>query len=237
MNAIAAPTALTCTHHELVEAGAQMGEVSGWMVPLSFSGRGPEVEANAARSTVGLAEQGHLSKIRVQGPGTAAALTPLGKAPAVGTVINFTIRSESGDIEVEVARLSNDEVWITAPAGSMEAVSACIDVSSGDAAIFDLTGSYAGMRLVGPESPAVVASLTDMDMRDQFLGNGLCAQTMAAEVYALIVRTDAGTIPSYRLYFGREFGLYTYEAVMGIGLTRGMELIGQEALTALGCSP
>ena len=232
-----APAAMTCAHHELIAAGAEMGERGGWSVPLRFGGRGPAAEAEAARGAVGLAEQGHLAKLRVQGPGAPDLLAALGATPAVGAAARLNVPAGAGPVPAEAARLAPDEAWITAPAGTGAAIASSLAAMAGAATVFDATGSHAGMRLVGPAAPQVLASLSELDIRDRVLPDGGCAQTMAADVYALVVRADAGGLRSYRLFFGREYGLYAHEAVLEAGRPHGMELIGADALTALGCRP
>ncbi len=234
MSADRAPVAMTCAHHELVAGGARMGERGGWSVPLSFRGAG--AEATAARAAAGMAEQGHLAKIRVQGPGSGAVLAALGAEPPVGATAPLEVPAGGAGVRVEAARLAPDEAWITGPPGSAGALADALGGMGGEAAVFDVTGSHAGMRLVGPASPRVIASLTELNVRDGALPDGACAQTMAADVYALVVRADAGGLASYRLFFGREYGLYAYGAVLEAGRPLGMELIGEEALAALGCS-
>ncbi len=226
-----APVALTATHRDLVTAGAVMGNAGGWLVPLRFSD--PAAEIEAARERVGVVEQSHLAKLRVQGPDMPAVLGRLGVHPPVGKASKATVPTPAGGIRVEVAHLADGEAWITAPAGCKGDLGQAVGELVQDAAVFDVTSSFASFRLVGPLAGHIISSLTDIDIRTSAVPDGACAQTMLAEVYALIVRSDLGSLPSYRLFFGREYGLYMWESVAEAGKGRGMAFIGTEALATL----
>ncbi len=225
------PVALTSTHQDLVAAGAVMGKIGGWLVPLRLADHGDEIEA--VRERVGVVEQSHLSKLRLHGTDSPAVLGRLGTYPPVGRASKAAIATPGGDVEVEVAHLADGEAWVTAPAGCRDDLRQTVEALAQDAAVFDVTSSFASFRLVGPLAGHVISSLADLDIRPSALPDGACAQTMLAEVYALIVRSDLGALPSYRLFFGREYGLYMWESVAEAGRGRGMAIVGTEALAAL----
>ena len=209
------PVALTSTHRDLMAAGAVMGNVGGWLVPLRFADPGTEIEA--ARDRAGVVEQGHLAKLRLQGTDIPAALERLGAHIPVGRASKVAIPTPGGDIGVELAHLAADEAWITAPPGCQGDLRQAIEALARDATVFDVTSSFSSFRLVGPLSGLVISSLTDLDIRPSAMPDGACAQTMLAEIYALVVRSDLGVVPSYRLFFGREYGLYMWESVAAAG--------------------
>ena len=229
-----APIATTSSYNDLLAAGAIMGSEAGWQVPTRFSGLEPELQT--ARAHVGMAEQGHVTKLRMQGPGVPAALEKmqkLGAVPDIGRVGDATVRVKRGNVELEVARLARVEAWITAPPNGSPALTDAVEALADGVATFDLTSSLSAVRLVGPKSEMVVASLTDLDLRQSNMPDRSCAQTTIAEVYGLIVRADIGDLRSYRLFFGREYGIYVWGSLMEAGEAYGMALIGSEALAAL----
>ena len=225
------PIAATSAHWDLLEAGATMGTVGGWQVPTRFAG--PDGEQQAARERVGMAEQGHVTKLRLQGPGVPDALKKLGAVPAIGRVADVAVQSNRSGVEVQIARLAATEAWLTTGAGDHDRVLSAIERPLQDGSVFDLTSSFSGVRLVGPDAAKVVASLTDLDLRPTSMPDLACAQTTLAEVYGLIVRADMGELLSYRLYFGREYGMYVWESLVEAGEAYGMALIGAEALSVL----
>jgi heterotetrameric sarcosine oxidase gamma subunit len=233
-----APIATTSSYNDLLVGGAVMGTEAGWQVPVRFSGLEPELQA--AHERVGMAEQGHVTKLRMQGPGVPAALEKmqkLGTVPVIGRVGDATVRVKRSGVEVEVARLAETEAWITAPPGGGLALTDAVEALADSMATFDLTSSLSAVRLVGPNAEMVVASLTDLDLRPTAMPDRSCAQTNLAEVYGLIVRADIGDLPSYRLFFGREYGIYLWESLMEAGEAFGMELIGSQALATLEAKP
>ncbi len=227
--------AATSAHDDLLAADAVMGTVEDWQVPVRFSGSG--AEQSAARENVGMAEHGHVTKLRMQGPGVPAALERLGVVPVVGGVGNATVRVKRSDVELDVARLAQAEAWITAPPNGGLGLIGAVEALASDFATFDLTSSFSAVRLVGPSAEMVVASLTDLDLRHNNMPDRSCAQTTIAEVYGLIVRADIGDLRSYRLFFGREYGIYVWESLMEAGEAFGMALIGSEAIAALEGTP
>ena len=222
---------MTSGHHAHLAAGAVMGTVADWEIPLRFAD--PSTEAETARQGVALAEQGHLTKIRLQGPGVHAALDRLSAAGEVGRVASVPVPRVEG--LVEFARLTQDEAWLVASPGVESALLAAIDDDG--VAAFDLTSSFSAARLVGPNAARVIAFLSDLDLRDKSLPDGTCAQTMLAEVYGLVIRADVAGLPSYRLFYGREYGVYVWESLMEAGEACGLVLMGSETLDALGASP
>ena len=232
------PVATTSAHWDLLEAGATMATVDGWQVPTRFTG--PQGEQQAARERVGMAERGHVTKLRLQGPGVPAALDTLGSVPEIGRVSDAPVPANTGDarregkgVEVLIARLAETEAWQTASPGDHGKLLSATEGSLKDGSVFDLTSSFSAVQLVGPQSANVVASLTDLDLRPNSMPDGGCAQTTLAEVYGLIVRADMGELVSYSLYFGREYGMYVWESLMEAGEAYGMALIGSEALASL----
>lgn len=229
------PVVATSSYNDLLAAGAVMGTEAGWQVAARFAGK--DAEESAAREHVGMAEQGHVTKLRMQGPGVPAALAKLGVVPGVRRVGDAAVRVKRSNVELEVARLAQAEAWITAPPGGSLALIAAVEALADGVTTFDLTSSFSAVRLVGPNAEMVVASLTDLDLRQRNMPDRSCAQTTIAEVYGLIVRADIGDLPSYRLFFGREYGIYVWESLMEAGEALGMALIGSEALAALEGAP
>ena len=56
-----------------------------------------------------------------------------------------------------------------------------------------------------------------------------CAQTRCAEIHCTLIRTDLGPLPSYDLFFPREFGEYMWDAIFEAGEEFGVAAVGFEA--------
>ena len=60
-----------------------------------------------------------------------------------------------------------------------------------------------------------------------------CVQAPVAEVHGTLLRRDAGGLLSFELYYGREYGEYVWDALMGAGEEYGVSPFGVEALKSL----
>ena len=60
-----------------------------------------------------------------------------------------------------------------------------------------------------------------------------CAQGQMAEVYTIVGRLDQGTVLSYNVYFGRDFGVYLFDAMLEAGHEYSMVPVGLESMISL----
>ncbi len=133
-----------------------------------------------------------------------------------------------------MARLASDEALVLAGAGQAARIERILGADSGRCAhVVDITSAMAGVRLAGPAALDVVRSVTELDLRPSGFPNMTCAQTKVAEVYGMVVRVDAGDLPAYELFFGRELGEYMWDALMEAGRPAGLTPFGTEAAALL----
>ena len=95
--------------------------------------------------------------------------------------------------------------------------------------LLDHTSGLAGVRLTGPESDQLLSKLTELDTSPDAFPNLSCAQTRCAEIHGTLIRTDLGPLPSYDLFFPREFGEYMWDAIFEAGEEFGVAAVGFEA--------
>jgi sarcosine oxidase subunit alpha len=95
--------------------------------------------------------------------------------------------------------------------------------------MLDMTSAYAAVNIAGPRAGDVLSKLTDLDLHPEILTNLACTQGQMAEIYALIVRWDLDALPSYDIYFGREYGQYMWEVLLEAGEEYGVVPVGMEA--------
>ena len=81
----------------------------------------------------------------------------------------------------------------------------------------------------GPESDQLLSKLTELDTSPEAFPNLSCAQTRCAEIHGTLIRTDLGSLPSYDLFFPREFGEYMWDAIFEAGEEFGVAAVGFEA--------
>ena len=129
-----------------------------------------------------------------------------------------------------LARLTTDEYLLLCDAAELPKWAAALVESPSDCVhFFDHTSGLAGVRLTGPKSEELLSKLSELDTSPAAFPNLHCAQTKCAEIHGTLIRIDLGPLPSYDLYFSREFGEYMWEAIFHAGEECGVAAIGFEA--------
>ncbi|MFE3329505.1 glycine cleavage system aminomethyltransferase GcvT [Streptomyces sp. NPDC059176] len=244
-------TALDAVHRSL---GANMTDFAGWDMPLRYSSE--RDEHNAVRSRAGLFDLSHMGEITVTGPQAAAlldhALVGNIGAVAAGRARYTMICQEDGGIldDLIVYRLGDTEYMVVANASNAQVVlDALVARSEGfDAEVRDDRDAYALIAVQGPESPGILASLTDADLDGLKYYAGLPGTV--AGVPALIARTGYTGEDGFELFVAPGDAEKLWQALTdageGVGLIpcglscrdtlrleAGMPLYGHELTTAL----
>lgn len=208
-----------------VKAGARMGALDGWELPVAFGGA--EAEWRAVREGAGLWDLSALSKRRILGAGTGKTMeTLLGvTAPAVGRAMAGT----AGGVEVLGLRLAEDHGLVLGPPGAPPDAIQRATTGHPCAHLVNVTSGLAGFRLAGPAARAILATVTALDVAPAALPDLACAETGLARVHAVLLRRDLGGLPAFEVYLARNYGAYVWEALLDAGRTRGLAPCGLEA--------
>ncbi|MFD6276775.1 glycine cleavage system aminomethyltransferase GcvT [Streptomyces sp. NPDC060209] len=244
-------TALDALHRSL---GATMTDFAGWDMPLRYASE--RDEHNAVRTRAGLFDLSHMGEITVTGPQAAAFLSYalVGNIATVGVGrARYTmIVAEDGGIldDLIVYRLADTGYLVVANAGNAQLV---LDTLTERAAGFDTEvrddrDAYALLAVQGPDSPAVLKSVTDADLDGLKYYAGLPGTV--AGVPALIARTGYTGEDGFELFVAPEHAEQLWSALTEAGapyglipcglscrdtlrLEAGMPLYGHELTTAL----
>ncbi|MFI2778875.1 glycine cleavage system aminomethyltransferase GcvT [Streptomyces sp. ALB3] len=244
-------TALDALHRSL---GATMTDFAGWDMPLRYASE--RDEHNAVRTRAGLFDLSHMGEITVTGPQAAAFLSYalVGDIATVGVGrARYTmIVAEDGGIldDLIVYRLADTEYMVVANAGNAQLV---LDTLTGRAGDFDTEvrddrDAYALLAVQGPDSPAVLKSVTDADLDGLKYYAGLPGTV--AGVPALIARTGYTGEDGFELFVAPAHAEQLWKALTEAGapyglipcglscrdtlrLEAGMPLYGHELTTAL----
>jgi aminomethyltransferase len=249
-------TALDALHRSL---GATMTDFAGWDMPLRYGSE--RDEHNAVRTRAGLFDLSHMGEITVTGPGAAALLDHalVGNIGGVkpGRARYTMICREDGGIldDLIVYRLDDTEAgsshyMVVANASNAQTVlDALVERSAGfDAEVRDDRDAYALLAVQGPESPGILASLTDADLDGLKYYAGLPGTV--AGVPALIARTGYTGEDGFELFVKPEHAVELWQALTKAGegaglvpcglscrdtlrLEAGMPLYGNELSTSL----
>ncbi|MFD3841564.1 glycine cleavage system aminomethyltransferase GcvT [Streptomyces sp. NPDC058642] len=244
-------TALDALHRSL---GATMTDFAGWDMPLRYGSE--RDEHNAVRTKAGLFDLSHMGEITVTGPQAAALLNYalVGNIASVGVGrARYTmICREDGGIldDLIVYRLEETEYMVVANASNAQVVlDALVERAAGfDAEVRDDRDAYALLAVQGPQSPGILASLTDADLDGLKYYAGLPGTV--AGVPALIARTGYTGEDGFELFVKPEHAVELWQALTkageGVGLVpcglscrdtlrleAGMPLYGHELSTEL----
>jgi glycine cleavage system aminomethyltransferase T len=203
--------------------GARLGERAGWLVPLGY-GEVP-AEVAAARSGAGVADVSAFPKLSLYGRWPSAFARA---ATRPGTVARPA--SAPGTI---ACRVSDDHVLLTALAAEPALLEEAVEHLPPGVPLLreDAASAYAALWLCGPQSAAVLARLTLLDLGAAALPEGACVETGVAGVHAVVVRPPAVALPSTLLLVAPDVGEYVWERLLGCGLP--VAPLGQDALAEL----
>jgi heterotetrameric sarcosine oxidase gamma subunit len=180
-----------------------MEERSGWLLPTSYGD--PAAEAAAVRDHAGLIDIGDGGKIDVKAVGLDSLL------------------SEALTSEATILRLTPDQALILTPSDQRDSVLDRLRSAATKqdcAHTVDLTGALCGLRVLGPQAPAVLERLSTLDLAPDRFADGAVAQGAVARIHAIITRRDAAGLPGYDLYVDRDLGAYLWETILGAGAPR-----------------
>ncbi|MFD7707783.1 glycine cleavage system aminomethyltransferase GcvT [Streptomyces sp. NPDC059786] len=248
-------TALDALHRSL---GATMTDFAGWDMPLRYGSE--RDEHLAVRSRAGLFDLSHMGEITVTGPDAAGLLdfALVGNISSVGAGrARYTmICREDGGIldDLIVYRLGDagaaPHYMVVANASNAQVVlDALTERAAGfDAEVRDDRDAYALLAVQGPESPGILASLTDADLDGLKYYAGLPGTV--AGVPALIARTGYTGEDGFELFVAPADAERLWQALTEAGaqaglvpcglscrdtlrLEAGMPLYGHELTTSL----
>ena len=203
-----------------------MVERDGWLQPALYSSG--DQESRLLNEGAGVCDISPTGKLLLQGDDLIGFLRNIlsdGEAPAVGESRRVSLPASG-----LLARLTIDECLVLSDAAELSKWITALDESGDDCVHFlDHTSGLAGVRLTGPGSDQLLSKLTELDTSPDAFPNLSCAQTRCAEIHGTLIRTDLGPLPSYDLFFPREFGEYMWDAIFEAGEEFGVAAVGFEA--------
>lgn len=212
-------------HHQLA-IGAHMVERDGWLQPAYYSGA--EQETRSLTESAGVFDVSPLGNLLLQGDALDDLLRTTigsGNSPAVAE-----LRHVAHPTYGRLARLTADECLLICGPGELPTWGSLLNEVINDCVqVFDQTSGLAGVRLTGPRSSDLLSKLSEFDTSPDSFPNLACAQSRFADIHGTLIRTDLGPLPSYELFFTREFGEYVWDAIFEAGEELGVAPIGLES--------
>ena len=194
--------------------GAVIRVDRGWEGVAHFTS--PQEEAEAVRSTVGLADCSSSPKFDLQG-------RDLNSFPGLGE-------------EAQAWRLRVGRYLVTCRPPDRDLVQdelnryvAAAGGSSAPAYLTDVTSGYAALLLAGPRSPEILRKLVDLDASGDAFPNLTCVQTGVHHTYTILLRRDIRSLRAYLILVNREYGEWLWEAIIEAGAEFGIQPFGSAA--------
>ncbi len=245
-------------HDRLAGLGACFGEVAGWERANWFAPDGVDpvyeysygrqnwhdhsaAEHHATRNAVALFDQSSFGKFVVEGADACRLLNHVcanNVDVAAGRVVYTQWLNDRGGIEadVTVTRESETRYLVVTAAATQTRDLAYLRRHVGPddrAAVVDVTSGFATFGVMGPNSRALLQSLTPDD-----LGNDAFPFGTSREIDLGYARVRASRITyvgelGWELYVPTEFAAGVFDAIVGAGDGHGLRLAGYHALNSL----
>ena len=245
-------------HDALVHAGACMGETAGWERPNWFAPTPAEAryeytyrrqnwfdhsadEHRACRDEVALFDLTSFAKFDVRGRDAA---TELGRICAndidvePGRSVYGPWLNERAGIEADltVTRLAEDRFLIVSSAGAQtrdfEWLTRHLDPAAHASAV-DVTSGHAVLAVMGPNSRALLETVSDADFSNESFPFGTARHIDVGYATVLALRmTYVGEL-GWELYVPTEFAAHVHETLVDAGEPHGLRHAGYHALNSL----
>ena len=249
---------LSPLHARLVEQGAHLRDVSGWECADWYAGPGEvaepgpltwgrpswwanwEAEHRACREAVVLMDMSFMSKFRVQGTDAGPLLDMLSANAVDGSVGEITYTqwlNERGTLEADltVTKLADDSFLVVATDTAHRHVESHLTRAAVGlhAFVTDVTGAFAQINVQGPNSRALLQTLTTVDLTDEAFPFRAAREIDLGFARVLCVRiTYVGEL-GYELYVPTEQAVHVYDRIMAAGSEFGLRHAGLKALASL----
>ncbi len=246
---------VTPLHERLKARGACFGEVAGWERANWFAPEGVEpkyeysfgrqnwfdyaaAEHKAVREAVGLFDQSSFAKFMVQGRDAEAVLQRIcanDVAVAPGKVVYTQWLNPRGGIEADltVTRLDEDRYMVvTGAAVATRNLDWLRRNPPEDArlAVTDVTGGYAVLGIMGPNSRALLSEVTNADLSNQAFPFGTAQEIEIGQALARALRlTYVGEL-GWEIYVPSEFAAGVFDAIAAKGAAHGLKMAGMHVL-------
>lgn len=140
----------------------------------------------------------------------------------LGCVLPVNANTVRSAADVTVLWLGPDEWLVVTPPGRETAVVGELEAALAEvrAAVVDVTGNRARLRLAGPRARDVLAKGCSLDLHPRAFRPGQCAQTLLARAGVLIHQIDDA--PSFDVYPRRSFAEYVWAWLRDAGAEYGV---------------
>jgi aminomethyltransferase len=212
-----------------------MAEFAGWDVPAEYSGLADE--HLAVRERAGVFDVSHQGQIELAGRDALDVLQWLtcgdASSVSVGQVQYSALTTPAGTFvdDVRVYRLGTDHFMLVVNAGNTakahQWIAARARARGGDVAVVNVSSRYALMAIQGPEAPAILQTLTDLDL--SAIRSDRFATGEVAGVRATVSRTGDTGEDGFEVFVPPAQAVRAWDAIVAAGQSAGLRRCGLEA--------
>ena len=245
-------------HDRIAAAGACFGDVAGYERPNWYAPAGVEPkceysfqrqnffpytaeEHRGVREGVGLFDQSSFAKFLLQGRDAEAVARRIFAGDVggpVGRIVYTGMLNERGCYEgdVTVTRLSRTQYMIVTGVGMATHDYRWIEEhipQNANAVLTDVSNAYAVLSIMGPNSRALLSSVTDTDLSNEAFP---FATSREIDLGYATVRASRITYVGelgWELYIPADFAAYVYDLIIGAGRYHSLIHAGYHALESL----
>ena len=218
---------------------ATMRDAAGYFTPAFFTD--PREEHIATREAAGLFEIFGQFLLEVAGPGAIeflnANLVAEFATLADGKVIYTSILTETGGMldDLTVFRVHANRSWVVPAPHRIDLIEALLAKRApADVQVLSLGYKYTSLSLQGPNSRAILAELTDVDLSTAALpGFSFTIGDLAGFADTVISRTGFTGELGYELFIRTERVEEVYDRLLEVGADHGLKPCGVASLMSL----
>ena len=219
------PIKLTPLYSTAQRIGATFAEQRGWHIPDVYTTS--EAEIAAARERLALADETPNGKLLLEGDQAESVLM-------AAFDLNSLKINEGCD---GIYRLRNDLFFISTLPGkevsAQKKLTTALAASEQFVTITDITHGRAEIRVIGPNSQALLSKVCGLDFHPSTFPNESAKQSSLAKTTQLIIRRDIGELSAFSIIGSQSLGPYVWDTLMEAGREFGIVPIGRAALAAL----
>ena len=223
-------------------AGGKMVEFAGYEMPIQYP-TGIVAEHRAVRANAGLFDLSHMGEFFFVGDGAGAALDGLVSSDIAGLAVGQAryglLTNERGTIvdDVIVYRLADDEYLMVVNAANIAKDLAHVRRHLPEGVgVDDRSDELALIAIQGPRAPTILASVTDLEVREQSI-EGLppfgATRARVAGSRAIVARTGYTGEDGFEVFVDNDRAVQVWSRLLAAGGSAGLIPIGLGARDTL----
>jgi aminomethyltransferase len=226
-------------HAKYIELGAELVDRIGYDAPYKFTST--EAEHLATRTAAGLYDVYHQGMVDIKGKDAEALLqtTCVNDLARIsdGQVLYSSVTNEQGGMidDLMIYRVASDHFFLSPTPSRVDAVVAHLTEQARglNAYVTNLVSGTGFISVQGPNSRAIVSSISDTDISTEALPYYTFTAATVVEVPGFLARTGYSGEVGFEFFYPVEYGMHVWNAVFDAGQDFGLVPCGLGALRSV----